>query len=274
MSEFNYILQKYTIKNSNKLKKICEPLQQHFNINVFWYTRTTESGRYFTICSNPEVHSVYIGSEHYKTNPFYRNPKLILPGYYSYRGIQDLKFQDSYDVFHSKFPIEAGNFAFKKQHELHVFGYGIKQSSKLYIDHVIANNTPILKKFNEYFLQEISSFVKKEDQEIINLASEMGESYNLPPEGMNTVLGSKGKGNFLESLKLISIDEIKKLSSRELECLEYLNRGLTTPQIADELALSKRTIEKYFESIKTKLRCHSKLELFEKANLLHLSDYF
>jgi DNA-binding NarL/FixJ family response regulator len=274
MSEFAQLSNKYSIKYFNKVKKICEPLCVHFNINHFWYTRTTESGRFFHITSNPDIANFYYGLNFHRTSPFYRHPKLIPPGYYSYKSIQDPKFQDGCKSLFLKSPLEYGNFVTKKQHELLVFGYAMKESPKRSLDDVIANNLPILKKFNDYFAQELTTFVKQEDLEFINLASELGENYTLPLKGINTRLNSKEKCSFLESLKLISLDEVEKLSPRELECLKYLQHGLTYPEIANELAISKRTVEKYFESVKDKLRCNSKLELFEKANLLNLSDYF
>lgn len=59
-------------------------------------------------------------------------------------------------------------------------------------------------------------------------------------------------------------DEIK-LSSREIEVLEQLSKGLNYNNIADNLFLSPSTVRKHIENIYTKLQVHNKLEAIQKA---------
>ncbi|MDY0089666.1 MAG: response regulator transcription factor [Flavobacteriaceae bacterium] len=56
-----------------------------------------------------------------------------------------------------------------------------------------------------------------------------------------------------------------KLTSREIEVLEQLSKGLNYNQIADNLILSPSTVRKHIENIYTKLQVHNKLEAIEKA---------
>ena len=56
-----------------------------------------------------------------------------------------------------------------------------------------------------------------------------------------------------------------KLSSREIEVLEQLSKGLNYNVIADNLILSPSTVRKHIENIYTKLQVHNKLEAIEKA---------
>lgn len=58
------------------------------------------------------------------------------------------------------------------------------------------------------------------------------------------------------------------LSKRERECLIFLLQGKTAKETATNLGLSPRTVESYFENIKKKLKCWSKGELFETAQIL------
>ena len=55
------------------------------------------------------------------------------------------------------------------------------------------------------------------------------------------------------------------LSSRELDVLRLLARGLSNAAMADEMALSVNTIRKHVQSILAKLDAHSKLEALAKA---------
>lgn len=56
-----------------------------------------------------------------------------------------------------------------------------------------------------------------------------------------------------------------KLTSREIEVLEQLSKGLTYSSIADNLFLSAGTIRKHVENIYNKLQVHNKLEAIKKA---------
>ncbi len=60
-------------------------------------------------------------------------------------------------------------------------------------------------------------------------------------------------------------DDPFKLSTRELECLFCILRGMTAKQIGERIQLSKRTIESYIENIKNKFGCRTKSELFDSA---------
>lgn len=77
----------------------------------------------------------------------------------------------------------------------------------------------------------------------------------------------------LKTLKLLrnpidfeqkSDDEIK-LTTREIEVLEQLSKGLNYNSIADNLFLSPATVRKHIENIYTKLQVHNKLEAIQKA---------
>ena len=60
-------------------------------------------------------------------------------------------------------------------------------------------------------------------------------------------------------------EEIIKLSGREIDVLEQLNKGLNYINIAENLFLSPATVRKHIENIYTKLQVHNKLEAVQKA---------
>jgi DNA-binding CsgD family transcriptional regulator len=57
----------------------------------------------------------------------------------------------------------------------------------------------------------------------------------------------------------------KDLTKREMECFLCLLKGRTFKEIADELNISPRTVEHYAKSLRLKLNCLSKSELFDKG---------
>ncbi|MCB0509619.1 MAG: response regulator transcription factor [Chitinophagales bacterium] len=56
-----------------------------------------------------------------------------------------------------------------------------------------------------------------------------------------------------------------KLSSREIDVLEQLSKGLSYTMIAENLFLSPYTVRKHIENIYQKLQVHSKIEAVQKA---------
>ena len=64
-------------------------------------------------------------------------------------------------------------------------------------------------------------------------------------------------------------DEVN-LTTREIEVLEQLSKGLKYNDIAENLFLSSGTIRKHVENIYTKLKVHNKLEAIAKAKNANL----
>lgn len=67
------------------------------------------------------------------------------------------------------------------------------------------------------------------------------------------------------SFESVVDSETYNLTSREIEVLEQLSKGLKYNIIADNLFLSAGTIRKHVENIYTKLQVHNKLEAIQKA---------
>lgn len=60
------------------------------------------------------------------------------------------------------------------------------------------------------------------------------------------------------------------LSSRQTLILQRMSRGLTTREIADELCLSPKTVEKYRSEIFRRLNCKNQVQALEAARRLQL----
>ena len=61
--------------------------------------------------------------------------------------------------------------------------------------------------------------------------------------------------------KLNDESPVHKLSNRELEAFEMIGHGLTTREIAIRMSVSPKTVERYRENIKNKLKLDSAIEL-------------
>jgi len=108
-----------------------------------------------------------------------------------------------------------------------------------------------------YFLKEV-----KHD-ELYNgiLETLNGGAAMNPSIAMKTLRLLRNPNDFKNS----KAKEEIKLSTREIEVLEQLSKGLSYTIIADNLILSPKTVRRHIENIYTKLQVHSKLEAIEKA---------
>ena len=59
--------------------------------------------------------------------------------------------------------------------------------------------------------------------------------------------------------------EIVELTTREIEVLEQLSKGLKNKIIAENLFLSAFTVKKHIENIYRKLQAHNRIEMIQKA---------
>lgn len=273
MSDFNSLVEKYTIKESNKIKKICEPLQLHFGVNHFWYSRTSAQGAYFTIASNPEMHDFYHSTKLHLHSPFFRKPTLISPGLYYYRNIKDKKFLDTVDTVSARVNVNLGvGIVIRQNEELIRFGYAVDPKKEFDVIDLVLNNFPLLKKFNAFFLREISDLLNKAQDDLIDLPSEIGALYHVAPKGLQAGFMAREKCKFFDSLGLLNNTDVQKLTKREKECLKLTYEGLSAYKIGLRLGISKRTVETHIVALKNKLGCFSKEELIKKADLLHCAD--
>ena len=59
--------------------------------------------------------------------------------------------------------------------------------------------------------------------------------------------------------------EMVELTTREIEVLEQLSKGLKNKEIAENLFLSFFTVKKHIENIYRKLQAHNRIEMIQKA---------
>ncbi len=269
MSAAEEMVRKYTVKESALIKKVCAPLHQHLDVEYFWYSHTTSDGGYFSIGTNPSMHEYYHAEKCYRHSPFHHNPKLIQPGFYSYRSIPDPNFQAALDSCLDAKDINLGmGLVMKKGDDLMRFGYATTSAKNRSFADRIVNNLPLLKKFNSYFLSEISHLLKTVQDNMIDLPSELGAAYNKPPIGLQQATTCYDKALFYKSIGLLNHKQIAALTPRELDCLKCLHEGYSYREVAETLGLKTRTVEFYIENIKLKTDCNSRTELLQLAQRL------
>jgi DNA-binding CsgD family transcriptional regulator len=122
-------------------------------------------------------------------------------------------------------------------------------------------------------LERFASFFEQEAKQEIQAASKFFKTPEKKVQKQHGTKVDKGLLNrFYEETKLDFPNEIfmpafglVKISPQEWRCFAYLSKHYTTPEIAEKLGLSVRTIETHLNNLKNKLGCFRKTELFELA---------
>lgn len=264
-----------SLKHSQKIKKLCEPLFTHFGINYFWYSRTTANGDFISVGSNPKFHEFYFYQKLFKCSPFFRKFDFIDSGIYLYRSCGTDEFQNTIDIMAAEMGTEfTAGIVERRKNELIRFGYATIKNNRKFLQSNFINNIAIFKKFNEYFLHEAESILPKFEENYISLPQEVGKDFYSPPKGFYGNLSPIKKCKFLEDMSLLDVKLIETLTPRERDCLKLIKEGSTASLIGFELGLSKRTVESYLQSIKNKLLCDTKNDLFQISRLLDLASFF
>lgn len=250
-----------TLKNDRKLKKICEPLLQGFGIDTFWYYSISCEGELTYISNSPMIAEYFYSNELYKGHPYFKTPRLLKTGFF---------FNDKESSEYSSSQGKMKNYVEMDQlfmlmdvgaEKAEGYGFALTNSSQD-LSNKIINNLYCLKKFISYFQKEAEKEIKELGKYSLDLKKTC-DSFCRPTNYFNDLASSQKIAEFLKKIDPIQFHRLNSLSEREKECIKWLLKGMTAVQIGKKLYLSNRTVESYIESIKNKLGCRTKKELFD-----------
>lgn len=260
----------FSLMTSRDTVQICQPLFSTTPINYFVFVRMYDSGSVIVLNSYPEWHRYFFEQDYVRQS----NARLK-EGYHFWVSNSELSQanQDAKKYFNidNKFEItERGKNYFD------IFGFGSPTDSSSVLDFYL-NNMHVLKQFILYF--------KDKAQPLLDEAIKNKESQIYVPEiRFNNVGAEKKESNLLKEFRqrtkhfLLSdqANEVR-LTKREIESLLHLLCGKTAQQISERLDISVKTVESYLSSIRAKLNCSSRAQLFRKAydfGLIELAYHF
>lgn len=267
MAELQDVL-RFVEKTQNKVRKFCDPLIHHFEINEFVYEVETKNGGTAAINFHHDWMHCYWSDKMYLLNPLSIHPDNHLEGFLSVESIDDESTKSL--ILHAKknFGIHLSFLVCNKiTNGMEFFVFGLKspapkQVMKFY------NEIPLIKAFVKRFKEEFKSEILALENYQINVAKLKGPAYQNP--SFNLFPEPVDRANFLEKLGL----EIPQpLTPKELDVIKYLTKGLPAPKIAERLFISSRTVEHHLERIKDKFDCTTKAELIQKIQKLHSFGY-
>lgn len=101
---------------------------------------------------------------------------------------------------------------------------------------------------------------------------------NKGREELITAIQTVASGNNFFSAEIMrqvlaaakSIDKPQRLTSREIEIIKLLAKGLSSPEIAEKLFISENTVETHRRNILRKTNTHSTVELINYSRTNHI----
>ncbi len=266
--------QTFLEKHSQEINKLIKPLHELFGVQFFSHHRYYRNKQFFLICNNPSWTKYYYIQELYCVKQGL--PNITKTGIY---------FNDDYPTdteFHNKI-IEPLKKHFYTDHLIYI----VKQHTS-YTDVYILGATPDNLHFNRHFLMNIDFFnnfllfYKDKAKTLINLAK--NNLINLKITTQIELVTSKS-----DTLKL-QLEKAKKdytasryyldgkfshiyLTLREAECLVLLNSGQRYVEIANQLAISIKTVQFHIKNIYEKFQCNKKSSLLKILRENHIVEY-
>lgn len=274
MSSADEMIQKFSLKESKFIKTLCDPLQR-LGIKFYFYSCTTEENGFFSIGNMPEVLEYYYANKIYMNSPFFHHPSLIKPGIYDYRCVRDSRLQEGLKSCERILGVSIGLcIVEKRKNKLLRFGYCTDPLHGQECMSNIINALAVLKEFNIEFCSKVQHIIKFHSSYMLNLPSELGDSYNQLPKGLINIPSYRDKAQILDSTGSIDLEDATRLSHQEKACLGNLLTGDSYRNIGDALKIKTKSVESIIDRTKFKLKLNTKSELISYAQKLDKCGFF
>src|SRR3989339_453013 len=176
-------------------------------------------------------------------------------------------FKDKTYLFLTTTPLATEIFIKEKFYKLAFCGDITKYHSCNILDIHLHSCSPFIR----HFKLTAKRSIKKADQQRITYPEEAGDQTILISDEIQKLKINLNRLSYYPNILQPNFPELKNiLTSKELEVSSYVIFGLSAKEIAKEMEISHRTVEKHIDHLKEKLNCKNQKKLI--SNLLHLKD--
>ncbi len=269
MLSWKEIVQNYITKHSDRIQKTTRPLKDHLGVDYFTYHKIDLEGNYTVLVDRPDWAEHYVQNQLYRLDPYLRHPDVYQSGICKVEANGSEEYVDQIMSSGKKFHLDLCVLLIEKTKTgVEFFGFAGNQAT-CGIDTLSMNTPQLLKSFATHFRSEMSSLITQMSKEASSLKDLKGADFytkdTIAPWALSEALLA-----FLTDLGLQKeVENFRKLSERERECLHYLFMGKSAKDTALIMNLSPRTIESYLENMKNKMGCYTKGDLFSLASLFY-----
>ncbi|MBX9786963.1 MAG: helix-turn-helix transcriptional regulator [Alphaproteobacteria bacterium] len=254
-----------------EINEICLPLKK-FGIISFSYTRIYDDGSLIDICNNSDLLDFfYYKSDAYKYYTPDMNPQQYTEGFTLVNQLEGNNLshtlKEDFDVDHVMIYIEK-----QKSFSEH-FNFSTSKNNDKILNFYLSNKD-ILKMFSQYFREKASPIIKEHEKN-----NKIIRSTRLLTGKIIDARLIELKKSFYENLDIKRFYLGKQydntyLTMKEAICLYWCVKGKSAEETAIILDVSRRTVEAYLNSAKTKFRSFKQTDLARKFIELEFLPYF
>lgn len=174
MGNLEDLIKKHSVKNYQKLQRICTPLFDFLQIPIFDYYRIEENGQFGSMTNCPDFLDYYYETRQYLINPYLSHPSFFRSGF----TITPVSFQKRHvESMQNLFGITYLLIILQQKGScVEAFIFGNKnldfQSTLNLVSHL-----DLLMKFGTYFKREASFLIQKMMKDDFNLEKAKGQSF-------------------------------------------------------------------------------------------------
>lgn len=248
------------LQYADDLRTICQPLNA-INISYFGYALIDKEGRFSTLNNHPYFFEHYLNQRYYNAD-FH----LVDEDNFGNYIISDLLEMTNLSKKVNQDAAEFGLKHFftiieKDQRGTHYYHFA-NNSPDNSINQFYINNIDLLKSFIRYFNQAVRASKKISLAYDIKFTIDYDRASFSINDRPNLASPIQSRSSFLSILNSSKHQSSTiRLTPQQSKCVKLLVNGLSIQQIAEQLNLSKRTIENYLSVVRDNLGCRSSREI-------------
>jgi DNA-binding CsgD family transcriptional regulator len=258
----------------DKIKQLCQPLDEHFGLTSFVYRKSYNDGTEINISNQPEwVKYVYSNAYLFQESAFDKHPD-----YYESGVVLWSQLKGHVILEHARlFDIDHGVTIMKKVADgVELCYFGTKQDRPEVVARYI-NNIDLLDRFILYFKEQASDIIKKADKNRLVIPNKF-ELTKTHADDLKATQPDLSRDDFLKATQLHEFHFNGKcagitFSATEIKIIEYLLKGMTSEEIGKAIFRSSRTVEDYLGKLREKLNVKTKSQLIQKLSSSEFAAY-
>jgi DNA-binding CsgD family transcriptional regulator len=260
----------------DEVKKICRPLQDHFGLSSFVYRKNYLDGTEINISNQPEwVEHFYTQKDLIKESIFDKHPDHYQSGFVLWsqlEGHQEILARAK--AFH----IDHGITIVRKVSDgIELCYFGTRDNNPSVVNNYL-NNLDLLERFVLYFKSQAADIIKKAERNKLVIVQNKYEIVDVLEKDIQAIRPDMTRDEFIKAteLKKYYLDgEFQGivLSTREMEVIRCLLKGMTSEETGKTIFLSARTVEDYLSEIRAKFDVKSKSQLIKKLLEADFTSY-
>lgn len=242
---------------AQSIADICKPLE-HFNINLFSHVHINHDGDATFLNNHPEFTQNYLSKKYYQADIYSATQnhfgELVLWDSLTCSGKSNSMLKDAVDFGHKQFLTLT-----EKDNTGTHFYYFATPSTSSTMSQVYLTNLDALKRFVHYFKIKVAESKELGVWNKMKISIDKKHDDILLADNQFALTDSNRKSFF----EKIAVDNKlnNSLSYQQQNCLHLLAMGFSAREIADQLNLSRRTVESYLTHVRQVYGCRNSKEL-------------